>query len=70
MVQTEVSVPILYLKLMNPVLKKKFRYKRTSPSHIRHYLISILIKSCSALGRSDLLPKEFQKKTIKTNKQA
>ena len=27
-------------------LKTKFRYKRTSPSHIRHRLISILSKSC------------------------
>ena len=51
------------------VLKTKFRYKRTSPSHIRHNTISILIKICSTRGRSDLLPKELQNKTIKTNKQ-
>ena len=43
-----------------------FKHKRTSPSHIRHDLISILIKSCSAQGCLDLLPKELQNKTIKT----
>ena len=51
------------------VLKRKFRYKRTSPSHIRHNLITIWIKSCRTRGHSDLLPKELQNKTIKTNKQ-
>ena len=53
-------------ELMPPV---KPRYKRECPSHIRHHLISISIKSCGARGRSDLLLKELQNKTIKTNKQ-
>ena len=52
----------------NQNLNRKFRYKRTSPSQIRHNLISILVKSCSARGCSDLLPKELRNKTIKTNK--
>ena len=47
--------------------EEKFRYKRASPSHIRHNLISILIKSCSARGRSDVLPKELQNKTSTLN---
>ena len=46
-------------------LKRKFRYKRTSPSHRRHNLISILIKSCSTQGRLDLLLKELQNKPQK-----
>ena len=50
-------------------LNTKFWYKRTSPSHVKHRLITILIKSCSAQGRSNLVPKELQNKTIKTNKQ-
>ena len=51
-------------------LNTKFRYKRTSPSYFRNNRISILIKSCTARGRSELGPKELQIKTIKTNKQA
>ena len=51
-------------------LNTKDRYKRTSPSHIRHNLINILIKSFSARSSSDLLPKELQNKAItETNKQ-
>ena len=38
--------------------------------HIRHNLISILIESCASVrGRSDLLTKELQNRTIKINKQ-
>ena len=55
---------VIFLKLF---LKRKFQYKRTSPSHIRHHLISTLIKSCSTQGRSNLLPKELKNETIKTN---
>ena len=39
----------------------KFRFKWTSPYHIKHHLISILIKSCSARGRSDQLPKQIKR---------
>ena len=34
------------------LLKTKFQYKWTSPSHIRHNLTSISVKSCSSRGRS------------------
>ena len=44
------------------MLNTKPRYKRERPSHFRQHLISILIKSCSERGRSDLLPKELQNK--------
>ena len=48
-------------------LNRDLRYKRERPSHFRQHLISILIKSCSARGRSDLFPKELQNKTTKPN---
>ena len=57
------------LRIAGIDLKRKFRYKRTSPSHIRHNEISILIKNYSTLSHSDLLPKESQNKNTKTNKQ-
>ena len=49
------------------VLNRDPCYKRDSSSHFRQHLISILIKSCSARGRSDLFPKELQNKTTKPN---
>ena len=38
-----------------PDLNTKTGYKRERPSHFRQHLISILIKSCNARGRSDML---------------
>ena len=57
----------LYQTSNDIVFKQGPAYKRERPSHFRHNLISILIKSCSARGRSELFPKELQNKIIKPN---
>ena len=44
-------------------LNRKPRYKRECPSHFRQHLISILIKSCSARGSSELFPKDCKIKS-------
>ena len=56
---------LVQYRFINTALKRKFRYKSTRSSLIRHHLISILIKSCSTQGCLDLLPKVLQNKTRK-----
>ena len=44
-------------------LNTKPRYKRERPSHNRQHLLSMLIKSCSARGRSELFPQHYKIKS-------
>ena len=59
--------PLVMAEVGPGTLNRDPRYKWERPSCFRHHLISILVKSCSARGRSDLFPKKLQNKTIKPN---
>ena len=64
-----ISNALTIVNLRSKYFSRIFHFSK--PPLIRlHNLISILIKHYSAPDRWDLLPKELQNKTIKTNKEA